>query len=110
MHHYPLYCAASKSLSRSTSHRASPVHKLLGNFSATLCFFSHFQFAGQLSVHRAASKFLYLDSHSHAPATSEILKECRIYLVSRIYLSNLLVLLLGSTCFYEKASLRNKRL
>ena len=34
----------------------SPVHKLLGNFSATLGSFGNFQLAEQLSVHRAASK------------------------------------------------------
>ena len=65
----------------------SPVHKFLGNFSATLGFVGNFQFVEQLSVHRATSKFLCLDSDSHAPGTSS---------------SSLLMLLLGSTCFYEK--------
>ena len=50
---------------------SSPVHKLLANFSATLGFFGNFQVVEQLSVHRAASKFLCLVGHSHAPATSE---------------------------------------
>ena len=53
------------------------VHKLLGNFSATLGVFGNFQLAEQLSMHRATSKFLCLYSHSHAPATSET-KKCRI--------------------------------
>ena len=57
---------------------ASPVHKLLGNFSATSGFFGNFQFAEQLSLHRVTSKFLCLYSHSHAPATSEAVKKCRI--------------------------------
>ena len=52
----------------------SPVHKLLGNFSATLGFSSNFQHVKQLSVHRATFKFLYLDSHSHASATSLTIK------------------------------------
>ena len=56
----------------------SPVHKLLGNFSATLGFFGNFQLVEQLSVHRATSRFLCLYSHSHAPATSETIKKCRI--------------------------------
>ena len=60
-------------------------------------------------MYRATFKFLCLDSHSHGPAKSGTLKKCRILLVSRIYLSNLLVLLLGSTCFYEKVPRRNKR-
>ena len=79
--------------------KSSPVHKLLGNFSATLSTFSNFYLVGQLSVHRATLKFL---CHNHAPATSEAIKKCRIYLVSRMYLPNILALLLGSTCFYEK--------
>ena len=53
---------------------ASSVRKLLGNFSATFGFFSNFQLVEQLSLNRVAFKFLYLDSHSHAPATSEELK------------------------------------
>ena len=53
-------------------------------------------------MYRATFKFLCLDSHSRAPATTEALKKCRIVLGSIIYLSTLLVLLLGSTCFYEK--------
>ena len=48
---------------------ASTVHKLLGNFSATLGFLSNFQFVEQLSVQ--AFKLLCLDIHSYAPATSE---------------------------------------
>ena len=51
----------------------SPVHKLLGNFSATLGFFSNFQLVEQLSVHRhraSVHQFLYLNSHSHAPIAS----------------------------------------
>ena len=58
--------------------RDSPVHKLLGNFSAALGFISNFQLVEQLSIHRATFKFLFLDSHSHAPATSEATKKCRI--------------------------------
>ena len=46
-----------------------PVHKLLGNFSATLDFFGNFQLVEELSVHWATSKFLHLYGHSHAPAT-----------------------------------------
>ena len=64
-------------------------------------------------MHRATSKFLCLYSHSHAPATSETIKKVKnikIQLVSRIYLSNPLVLILGSTCFYENVSLRNNKL
>ena len=57
---------------------------------------------------------LCLNSHSHAPVTSETIRKCIIQLVcllvSRIHLSNLLFLLLGSTCFYEKMSLGNKKL
>ena len=34
----------------------SPVHKLLGNFLATLDFFGNFQLVEQLSMHRATSK------------------------------------------------------
>ena len=56
----------------------SPIHKLLGNFSATLGFLSNFQFAGQLSVHRETFKCLCLESHSHAPATGETIRKCRI--------------------------------
>ena len=76
---------------------SSPVHKLFGNF----------QLVEQLSVHRATFNIF---CHSHGPATSKAIKKCRIQLVSRIYLSNLLALLLGSTCFYEKVPRRNKRL
>ena len=57
---------------------SSPVHKLLGNFSATLGFFGNFNLVEQLSVHRATFKFLCLDSHSHACATSETINKCRI--------------------------------
>ena len=71
----------------------NPVHKLLGNFSASLGIFSNFGLVEQLLVHRATFKFLCLDSESHASATSETLKKCRILLVSRVYFSNLLVLL-----------------
>ena len=88
----------------------SPVHKFLVNFSATLGCFSNFQLVEQLPVHRATFKFLCLDSHNHAPVTSEKIKKCRIHLLSRIYLSNALVLLLGSTCFDEKVPLCSKRL
>ena len=86
----------------------NPVHKLLGNCSATLGPFGDFQLVGQLSMHRATSKFLCLYSHSHAPATCETIKNCRIQLVSRIYLSNLSALLLGSTCFYESVFKKQK--
>ena len=73
------------------------VHKLLSNFSATLGFFANFQLVEQLSVNRATVEFLCLDSHSHDPATNEKLKSAE-YSLCREYLSNLLVLLLGSTC------------
>ena len=53
-------------------------------------------------MHRATSKFLCLISHSHAPATIETIKKCRIQLVWIIYLFNPLVLLLGSTCSMKK--------
>ena len=56
----------------------SPIHKLLDNFSATLGFFGNFQLVEHLSMHRATSKFLCLYSHSHANATSETIKKCRI--------------------------------
>ena len=56
----------------------SPVHKLRGHFSATLAFFGNFQLVEQLSKHRAASTLLSLYIHSHAPATSETIKQCRI--------------------------------
>ena len=46
-------------------------------------------------MHRATFKFLYLNIQSHAPATSETIKKCIIQLASRIYLFNLLALLLG---------------
>ena len=36
---------------------SSPVHKLLGSFSATLGFFDNFQLVEQLSMHRVTSKF-----------------------------------------------------
>ena len=49
--------------------------QLFGNLRAFLVTFS---FVEQLSVHRATSKFLCLISHSHAPATSERIKPCRI--------------------------------
>ena len=78
--------------------------------SAALGFYSNFQLVEQLSVHWETSKFLCLNNHSHAPATSYTIKKCRKQLVSRMYLSNLLALLLGSTFFYEKVSLRNKKL
>ena len=55
-------------------------------------------------MHWATLKFLCLDSQSHAPVTSETIKKCRIQLVSRMHFSNLLVLLLGSTCFHESVS------
>ena len=45
--------------------------------SATLGFFSSFQLVEQLSVNRGTFTFLCLDSHSHAPATSEKLQKCR---------------------------------
>ena len=73
-----------------TVSQASPVHKLLGNFSTTLRFFDNFQLVKQLSMHRATSQFLCLCSHI------------------RIFLTNPLVLLLGSTCFYEKVSLKTR--
>ena len=88
----------------------SPIHKLLYNFSATLRLVGNFQLIEQLSVHRATFELLCLDSHSYAPATNETIKKCRIYPLLRIYLPNLLVLLLGSTCFCEKVCLRSKRL
>ena len=47
-------------------------------FSATLGFIGNFQLVEQLSMHRATSRFLCLYSHSHAPATSETIKKCRI--------------------------------
>ena len=56
---------------------SSPVHKFLFNFSATLGFFSNFQLAEQLSMYRATSKLLCLDSHSHTPAKSETIKKYR---------------------------------
>ena len=56
----------------------SPVHKLLGNFSATFGFFGNFQLVEQLSVRRATSEFLCLNSHSHTPAPSETIKKCSI--------------------------------
>ena len=65
----------------------SPVHKLLGNFSATLGIFGNFQHVEQPSMHRATSKFLCLYSHSHVPARIETIKKVqniRIQLVSRI--------------------------
>ena len=46
--------------------------------SATLGFLGNFQLVEQLSVYRATSNFLRLISHSHAPATSETSKMCRI--------------------------------
>ena len=49
----------------------SSVHKLLGNFSASL----GFQLAEQHSVYWATFKFLCFDGHSHAHATSETIKE-----------------------------------
>ena len=52
--------------------QVSPVHKLLGNFSATLGSFSNFQLVEQLSVHRATF------SHSYAPAASETIKKCGV--------------------------------
>ena len=69
--------------------QSSRVHKLLGNCQATLGFFSNFQLVEQLSVHRAASRFSRLDSHSHDPATSEKLKSaeyglCREYICSTL--------------------------
>ena len=87
----------------------SSVHKLLGNFSATLGFFSTFQLVVQLSVHRTTLNFC-VSIVSHASAASETIKKCRIQLMSRIYLSNLLIILLGRTCLYEKMSRRNKKL
>ena len=57
---------------------ASPVHKLLGNFSAASGFSGNFQLVEQLSVQRATSKLLCLYSHSHAPSASETIKKCRI--------------------------------
>ena len=44
-------------------------------------------------MHRATYKLLCLCRHVHAPATSEAIKKCRIQLVSRINISNPLVLL-----------------
>ena len=80
--------------------------QLFGNFRLS----SNFQLVEQLSMDQATFTYLSLDSNSHAPATSETIKKCSILLVLRIYLSNLLVLLLGITCFYRKMFLRNKRL
>ena len=48
--------------------------QLLGKFRL----FSNFQLVEELSVHRATFQFLCLDSHSHAPATSETIYKCRI--------------------------------
>ena len=56
----------------------SPIHKFLGNFSATLGLSSNFQPVEEFSVHRATFKFLCHDRRSHAPATSETIKKCRI--------------------------------
>ena len=53
-------------------------------------------------MHQATLKFLCLDSHSQASATSETIKKCSILLVLIMHLPNLLVLLLGSVCLYEK--------
>ena len=60
-----------------TRYLSSPVHKLLGNFSATFGFFGNFQLVEQLSMLRTTSKFLCLYSLSSAPATSETIKKCR---------------------------------
>ena len=49
--------------------------QLFGNFRL----FSNFQLVEQLSVHRATFKLVYLNSHSHTPATSETVRKCRIY-------------------------------
>ena len=73
--HFLLQYTAKKSFTRAP---ASPVHKLRGNFSATLDFVSNFQLVEQFSVHGATFKFLCLDSHSHAPSTSETIVKCRI--------------------------------
>ena len=54
---------------------ASTVHKLLRSFSATLGFLSNFRLVEQLSVHLGTFKFLCLNSHSHAPITSEKIKK-----------------------------------
>ena len=40
--------------------RGTSVHKLFGNFSATLGFFGNFRFVEQLSMHWATAKFLPL--------------------------------------------------
>ena len=57
---------------------ASPVHKLLGNFLATLGFSSKFPLVEQLLVHWATFEFLFLDIQSHTSATSATIKKCRI--------------------------------
>ena len=61
-------------------------------------------------MHRATSKFLCHYSHSYAPATSETSAEYKnIACLGNVFVQSL-VLLLGRTCFYEKMSLRNRRL
>ena len=88
----------------------SPVHKLLGNFSATCGFFGNFQLAEQLSIHRATSKFLCLYSQRSAPATSETIHSAEYKNIAGV--ENIFVqsFSLGSTCFYERVSLRNGEL
>ena len=89
---------------------SSPVHKLLGNFLATSGFFRNFQLVEQLSVDWATLKFLCLDSHSHAHATSEPIKKVKNIAYVENTFAQYVSLLLGSTCFYEKVPLRNRKL
>ena len=66
----------------------SPVRKLLGSL-----------------------KLFCLDSQSHAPATGEAIRDCRMQLVSRLSLPNLSVIIVCYTFSYMKTkSIRNKSL
>ena len=51
---------------------------------------------------------MFLDSLSPSPATSEIVKKCKIELVLRIYLPNLLVLQLSSTFSIKSVSMKDE--
>ena len=66
------------------------VHKLSGNFVVALYFSSHFLYVEQFSVHRATYKLLCLYSHNHTLAMGEAIRDCRIQLVSRFSLLNML--------------------
>ena len=84
----------------------SHVQKLLGNFWVTSDIISNFSPVEQLLMNRATFKLYCLDGHT--PAPEETSRDCRMQLVSRLSLSNLLVVIVCYTFSSIKNKVNNK--